>query len=348
MVRGLFSRMIKSIVIVRLSALGDVLMLVPLVRALQDHLPEVKITWIISKPAYFLVEGMDGVEFIVIDKPKSIGDYWRFKKMMQDRSFDVLLAPQASLRTNLLYPLIRATRKIGYDRHRANDGHGLFVNERVQPGKEHTLDGFLKFARALGIDDIKVRWDMPVTDADRQWALDHLPKEGRILVVNPAASKPERSWSVEGYITVIQALKAKHPELQMVLTGGPGPDDRRLADGILKQVDAVDLVGKTRPKQLLAVIEKATLVLCPDTGPSHMAAAMNTPVVALHAVTNPEISGPYTFRHYAINQYPCAVERLLNKNPETVAWGTQVHHADAMGLITPEMVIARCSQLLVE
>ncbi|WP_447530721.1 glycosyltransferase family 9 protein, partial [Legionella pneumophila] len=74
--------MIKSICVIRLSALGDVLMLVPLIRTLQNKLPNAQLTWIISKPAFYLVEGMEGVEFIVIDKPKTLADYWRFRKQM--------------------------------------------------------------------------------------------------------------------------------------------------------------------------------------------------------------------------------------------------------------------------
>ena len=71
-VHALFYKMINSICIVRLSALGDVLMLVPLVRTLQANLPHASITWIISRPAYDLVEGIEGVEFIVIDKPNNL------------------------------------------------------------------------------------------------------------------------------------------------------------------------------------------------------------------------------------------------------------------------------------
>ncbi len=134
--------MIKSICIVRLSALGDVLMLVPLVRLLQAKLPDAALTWVISRPAYDLVEGMDGVEFIVINKPNSLADYWHFKKQLAGRKFDVLLATQASFRANLLYPLIRATRKIGYDKLRAKDGHGWFISEAIKPGNDHTLDSF--------------------------------------------------------------------------------------------------------------------------------------------------------------------------------------------------------------
>lgn len=331
---------------VRLSALGDVLMLVPLVRTLQQNFPHAKLTWIISKPAYFLVEGMQGVEFIVIDKPKGLGDYWRFKQQMSSHTFDVLLAPQASLRTNLLYPLIKAKRKIGYDAHRANDGHSLFVNERIHPGKEHTLEGFLKFAEPLGIKEPSIRWDLPITAADYEWADQHIPVDKPVLVVNPAASKPERSWCVDRYVDVLKAAIERWG-VQIVLTGGPGVYDRTLADDILGHIPAIDLVGKTKPKQLLAVISQATAVLCPDTGPSHMASAVNTPVVALHAVTNPEISGPYSFRHLAVNRYPDAVELVINKPYNKVVWGTQVHGDAAMKLITVEEVLAQLGKVFV-
>ncbi len=108
----LYCRMIKSICVIRLSALGDVLMLVPLIRTLQNKLPNAQLTWIISKPAFYLVEGMEGVEFIVIDKPKTLADYWRFRKQMLPRQFDVLLAPQASFRTNWLIPFIKLNAKL--------------------------------------------------------------------------------------------------------------------------------------------------------------------------------------------------------------------------------------------
>jgi heptosyltransferase I len=336
--------MIKSICIVRLSALGDVLMLVPLIRTLQKHAPDTKLTWIISRPAYDLVEGMDGVEFIVIDKPKSLADFWRFKQQMSHRHFDVLLAPQASFRTNLLYPLIKAKRKIGYDNHRAKDGHRWFIKEQITPGSEHTLDGFLKFAEPLGITDKVIRWDLPISIADYEWAEEQLPKTGPILVVNPAASKPERSWLVERYIDVLLQAQ-KRWNAQIVLTGGPGAYDKQLAAQILQSVEAVNLVGKTKPKQLLAVISKAQVVLCPDTGPSHMAAAMNTPVIALHATTNPLVSGPYVFPHLVVNQYPQAVEQFLGMPYEQHVWGTHVHGEEAMRLISVAEVMERLDKI---
>ncbi|WP_028389236.1 glycosyltransferase family 9 protein [Legionella fairfieldensis] len=331
--------MIKSICVVRLSALGDVLMFVPTIRTLQTYLPQATITWVISPPAYDMVAGMDGVEFIVINKPDSFRDYWCFKKQLKGKHFDVLLAAQASFRANLLYPFIRASRKIGYDKLRAKDGHSWFINEKIRPGNDHTLDGFLKFAYTLGLQQCDLRWDLPISQADYEWAKKHLPSSP-VLIVNPAASKPERSWSVERYIQVIKEVQSRW-QVNVVLTGGPGACDRNLANEILTQVSCIDLVGKTKPKQLLALISRAQALLCPDTGPSHMATAVDTPVVALHAVTSSEVSGPYTFRHLAVDCYPEAVKTVLKKTQETNNWGTHAHGVETMNLVQVEAVLAK-------
>lgn len=337
--------MIKSICIVRLSALGDVLMIVPLIRLLQTYLSQATITWVISPPAYDLVAGMEGIEFIVIDKPSTIKDYWRFKKRMQTYSFDVLLAAQASFRANLLYPLIKAQRKIGYDRLRAKDGHHWVTHETIAAGNDHTLDGFLKFAKHLSLPVSPIRWDLPITVDDREWAQQHLPP-GPVVLINAAASKDERSWLIERYIKVIQEIKKCWPTVTTVLVGGPGAYDRFLADSILQQVDCLDLVGKTKPKQLLAVIQQSQLLICPDTGPSHMAAAVGTPVIALHAVTSSEVSGPYLFKHLAVDCYPQAVINVLKKEIRQITWGTHVHGKDTMSLVSVEEVLTKIKEVL--
>jgi heptosyltransferase I len=338
--------MIKSICIVRLSALGDVLMLVPLVRTLQSAFPEATITWVISKPAYYLVEGLSGVEFIVIKKPRSIADFYRFKGRMSGAHFDVLLATQASFRANLLYPLISATRKIGYDRLRAKDGHGWFIREAITPGCDHTLEGFLKFATALGVRAQKIQWDLNLTQEDRAFTQFILPVNRKlIVVVNPAASKPERSWLVGRYIAVIQYLQTVW-NATVVLTGGPSDYDRQLGKKITAGVEVIDVIGQTKPKQLLALIQMADLMICPDTGPSHMAVAVGTPVVALHAVTSSAVSGPYTWRHWAVDFYPIAVEKFLKKTWPNQPWGMHAHSADAMALVSLEAVKARLDEVI--
>ena len=334
---------ITSVCIVRLSALGDVLMMVPLIRTLQVKFPKASITWVISRPAYDLVEGLDGVEFIVIKKPNNPIDYWRFKQTLRKRSFDVLLAAQSTFRTNFLYPLIKAKRKIGYDSFRARDGHGLFIHETIAAGHDHTLDGFLRFADVLGDCEKKIRWDLFLPDEAREWAQDQvgdLEKGCPVFLVNPAASKPERSWPVERYIEVIRYVQS-HWKAHVILTGGPGAYDKTLGDAIEAAVSVTNLIGKTKPKQLLALINQADLMLCPDTGPSHMATAVATPVIALHAVTSAEVSGPYTYRHLAVDCYPEAIKTVLKSTREKTPWGRHAHGEHTMALVSVDAVIKK-------
>lgn len=323
-------------------------MTVPLIRTLQKAYPNVQLTWIISRPAYDLVEGMDNVEFIVIDKPNHLGDYWRFKKRLNGRKFDVLLAVQSSFRANMLYAFIHAKRRIGYDKLRAKDGHAWFIKETIQPGQDHTLDGFLRFAEALGIADYDIRWDLAIAPEDYAWARAHLPvTPGPILIVNPAASKPERSWLVERYITVLQHAIDRW-QAHIVLTGGPSAYDQALGGAIAEALPVTNLIGRTKPKQLLATIQLADAILCPDTGPSHMGVAVNTPVIALHAVTSANVSGPYLYRHFSIDRYPEAVVSILKKTAETNVWGTHAHGATTMQLISTEEVIERMDHVFGE
>lgn len=337
---------IQSICVVRLSALGDTLMLVPLIRTLQFYYPQALITWVISRPAYDLVSEIKGIEFIVIPKPNNPADYWRFKKQMQGRHFDVLLAAQASFRANLLYPLISASRKIGYDPLRAKDGHGWFIHETISPGNDHTLDSFLKFADVLGVEKKIIKWDLPIQAAAREWAQQQLSDKTRpIILINPAASKPERSWIIERYVEVIKYVQSQWGAC-VILTGGPGAYDKAMGEAIIAATNVESLIGKTIPQQLLALIEQADILVCPDTGPSHMGAAVATPVIALHAVTSADVSGPYIYKHLAVDCYPDALRTVLKQTPEKHVWGTHAHGEDTMKLVNVDDVIAKLDTVL--
>lgn len=341
----------KSIALFRLSALGDVLMYVPTVRALQHAFPQCKITWIISQPAYDLVKNIKGVEFILIDKPQSFRDYWKYYQQFKKRHFDILIASQANYRVNFFYPLIRATRKIGYDSIRGQSGHRWFVSEQIPFREIHTLEGFMQFAEYVGVNNAKVEWNLPLEQSAINWVDEKLKlhplNSSPLVVINPAASKPERSWKPERYIEVIQYLQQRY-QARIILCGGPSSFDRQLADLIQQHVLVDDWVGKTRVPQLLALISKAQLVICPDTGPSHMAAALGVPVIALHGVTKPEISGPYGQLDKTVNVYPEARAKFLNKKLErkNSQWFLKVHHPEVMNLIQVDIVCQKIDKIL--
>ncbi|HTD87311.1 MAG TPA: glycosyltransferase family 9 protein [Candidatus Binatia bacterium] len=333
----------RRICIIRLSALGDVCLVVPLVRVLQRNFPEAQITWVIGQAAHALVEGLDGVEFVVADKNKLLANWGR----LRGRSFDALLAVQASLRAHMLLTAIHAPVRIGFDSTRAKDFHGWFVNQHIPPGEQHLLDSFLSFASVLGVQQPVIEWRLPISDADHAFAREHMPGENW-LALNPMASKPERNWLPNRYAAVIDHV-IQSRNWKVVFTGGPAADEAAFARnilGLVKQKAAVtNLVGKTTPKQLAAVLSLSRVLLAPDTGPVHIATAMGKPVIGLYAVAPSKLSGPYLSREFVIDRFPEAVRTILHKDPERVPWGTRVHTQKAMELIQVSDVLEKLKQV---
>ena len=140
----------RSLCLLRLSALGDVTHVLPLVRTLQRAWPQLPITWIIGKGEAKLLEGLDGVELLVFDKKAGLAGMRALRRQLAGRRFDVLLQMQLALRANLLSALVRAERRIGYDRARSKEGHGLFINERIPPGGHPRARCLRQLLRAAG------------------------------------------------------------------------------------------------------------------------------------------------------------------------------------------------------
>ena len=334
----------------RLSAFGDVLLTVPAVRTLQASFPDAKITWIISPGAYPILEGLSGIDFLIVDKPRDLRTYVAAYKKLKPYKFDILLCMQASFSANILFPLIKAKRRIGFDNARARDAHRLFVREAVSAGRDHLLDAFMRFPEALGCKEKKYTWDLNIPQSDRDWLAKHWAKdlflEKKTFVVNPSCSKPERNWLKERYVQVIQKVKERW-DVNILLTGGPGESERKLAAYIQAEVGfpIVNWVGKTTPKQLAVVLEKADVLLAPDTGPLHLAGAMGTPVVGLYAVASSALSGPYFSKDFIVDKFPEAVRTFLKKDPNKVPWKTRVHTQKAMTLITVDEVLEKLAKI---
>lgn len=339
----------QHIAFFRLSALGDVVLAIPMLRALQKAWPDCKITWITSSAVYPLLEGLEGVEFLVIKKPQTIKDYLSLRKLFKQYEFDILIAAQASLRTNLIYPHINAKRKIGFDNGRAKDLHSFFVNEQIPAANEHLTEGFMGFAKHLGvtiptqIQDFE--FSIYTSKEDQAWARSQRKKQ-TYIAINAAASKSERTWKAEHYAKLIDVAVKKY-DCQVVLTGGPAENEIQLAQEIqdLTTADLDNLVGKTKHKQIAALLGEVDCLIAPDTGPTHIAVAMKTPVIGLYAVARAGLSGPYQNPNYTVDKYPEAVKTYLNKSFNEAGWHERVHHQDAMDLIGVEDVIEQLNRI---
>jgi len=332
-----------NICLLRLSALGDATHTVPVVRALRDAWPDTRLTWIIGKLEHRLLAGLDGVEFVVFDKRGGAGALRELRRALKGRAFDLLLHMQVALRANLLSRLVKAPIRLGWDRARSRDRHHWFTTHQVaEVPFQHQVGGFLEFPRALGITVDEPVWDLPVGEDDRAWARAQLPDEAPILLISPCSSHPLRNWTCERYAAVADAAAADLG-LRVVLSGGPGALERETAEAIAgaMKAPAVNLVGKDTLTQSLAVMERAAVLLTPDSGPSHMASALGTPVVALHAATWSRRSGPWRYLDLCVDHYREAARRFRGKEPEELRWGHRIEEPGVMELIGVEEVLEK-------
>ena len=341
----------RSLCILRLSAIGDVTHMIPVVRTLRAALPETELTWIIGKTEHGLVAGLPGVTFIPVDKAHTLRAMRALRGALKGRRFDVLLHMQVAFRASLLSTAVRAPVRIGFDRKRARDNQGLFVNRRIAAReRQHVLDGFFGFLEALGIEERVLEWDLPIPPGARAFARARLPESGPVVVINPcssARSRNWRNWRAERYAAVADHAVRAHGAT-IVLTGGPAEEERRTAAEVAAAMahTAIDLVGATSLTQMLAVLDLADLVISPDTGPAHLATAAGTPVIGLYVTSNPDRTGPYLSRDLVVDRYPDAVRRFLGKSVDEVSWGKRVRDPEALDLITVADVTERIDFVL--
>lgn len=339
----------ESICIFRLSALGDVTHMLPLVQRIRQHRPQAQITWIIGRFEAKLVGDLPGIEFIAIDKKQGLAAVWReLRAKLHGRRFDALLMCQLAARANLLSTAIQARRRIGFDRAKSKEGHSLFINERIAPASgRHVLDTLYRFGDALGLPDAPKCWALPVADADRAFAEQHLPGPQPSLIISPCSSHALRNWHATGYAQVAEHAIRKHG-LRVMLCGGPSAIERDTGAAIERESrePLVNLIGRDTLKQACALMARATCVLTPDAGPMHIANAMGTPVLGLHAATDSTRSGPYSDLRWTVDRYDAAARKFLNKPGNALPWGKRVEFPGVMDLIEPDAVTERLDALM--
>lgn len=331
-----------SICLLRTSAIGDVTHVVPLIRTLQKAWPATALTWVVGNLERRLVGDLPGVEFVTFDKRAGWAGMRAVHEALRGRRFDALLQMQVALRSNLLSLGIKADRRIGYDRARSKDLHGLVINQRIPARSgEHVLDAIGSFCEPLGLTQTEVHWNIPIPYEAQAWAAARLPGATPTLLVSPTSSHTLRNWRAERYAAVID--HATDRGWRVALVGGPSPLERTMADAILASCRhaPLDLTGKDTLKQLLAMLSRAKLLLSPDSGPMHMANAVGTRVLGLHAASNPDRSGPYSDRRWCVDKYDAAARKYLGKPASELAWGSKIERPGVMDLIGVDEVIER-------
>lgn len=332
----------QSVCLLRTSAIGDVTHVVPMIRTLQRAWPGTRLTWIVGKLERKTVGDIAGVEFITFDKSAGWCGFGAVRRQLAGHRFDALLHLQVALRANLLSTLVRAPLRIGYDIARSRDLHGLFINRRIAARTgEHVLDAMASFLEPLGLKQTSVQWNIPIPEEATAFAEAHLPGGVPTLLISPCSSHRLRNWLPERYAAVID--HAAQRGWRVALCGGPSAYERAFGDAIVEKAKSkpIDLIGKDTLKQFLALARHASLVLSPDSGPMHMANAVGTPVLGLHAASNPNRSGPYSDRRWCVDRYDAAARKFIGKAADSLAWGTKIERDGVMELIQTNDVIER-------
>lgn len=331
-----------------MSALGDVCHALAVARTLQDTWPDLRLTWILGKLEHKLLGHIPDIEFFVFDKKAGRNAYSELRRQFANRRFDVLLHMQLAFRASMAAAMIPAEIKLGFDRRRARELQWIFTTDKVRAAeRQHVLDGMFCFPEALGIERRSMRWDIPLPDAAHDYAQKLMPDGQPTLVISPCSSHELRNWNAEGYAAVADHA-ASHHDMRVLICGGPSElelDYGRRIEALMRK-PCLNLVGKDTLLEMLATLQRATVLISPDSGPAHMATTVGTPVIGLYATANPDRTGPYYSREWCVNRYEDASRKFMHKPAADIPWTTKIEYPGVMDLITVDDVVGRIDALM--
>jgi lipopolysaccharide heptosyltransferase I len=320
--------------IVRLGSLGDLVHVLPAVSAIRRAFPDASIDWLVDDAHREFLELVPVVTAIVPLGARTAAAWLEVRRTLRARQYDVALDFQGLLKSATLARLSGARRVIGFDRRSARESAAaLFYTERRATGEgRHVIEKNLALAAALGVKADAFEFPLravesPAVAALRRQGLD------RFVLINGGAAWPNKRWPPDRLGRIAAWLRDRHG-LRSVVLWGPG--ERGLADAVVGASSGAAIVApETRVRDLVAVTREAVLMLSGDTGPTHIAAAVGIPVVALFGPTNPRRNGPWRDRDIALSRYDacdCHYERRCRRDPDRWCLGT-IDEADVQRAI---------------
>jgi lipopolysaccharide heptosyltransferase I len=306
----------QRILIIKPSAIGDIVHALPVLNLVRRRWPAARISWLVTPVCAGLLEGHPLLdEVILFDRkrwggmwrsPRLFGEWRRFTRELRERRFDLVIDLQGLFRSGWLAWKTGAPVRVGFAN--AREFAPLFYSHRVpiDTPEQHAIERYVKLARFIGCDDGPIEFPFATTDADREhvdrllrtaleapggpslqgWATGEgaLP---RYAVLLPGTNWETKRWPVEKFAGMVGPLRERFG-LVSVLAGGPD------AGAMAGQIPgAVDLTCKTTLRQLTALLERADLVVANDSGPMHIASALGRPLVTPFGPTNPVRTGPF-------------------------------------------------------
>jgi len=289
--RGPFAR----ILVVRLGAIGDVVNTLPAVTALRRGMPDATIHWAVERKSEPLLRGHPAIDRAVVFPREDGPAAWiAFVRRLRDGRYDLAIDFQRTAKSALLAASSGARVRLGFDRARSKEFSWWLATHRL-PARPRTgtlLEQYLEFPAWLGVADEKVVFGLRASAEDRAWAASLEPRDVPWAVLHVGASKPANRWSPGRFASLAGRIRTELG-LAVVLVGGA--EDRSRAERIESEAAPApySLVGETSLPRLIAVLERAAVVVSCDSGPLHLAVALGRPVVGLYGAANPRRTGPW-------------------------------------------------------
>jgi heptosyltransferase-3 len=302
----------KRILVIKLKQPGDVLVSTPVIAALKEAWPGCHLTYLVPRGTEAMVSGHPGLDdLMVVDRRgETWGQALNFIQDLRRQRFDLVLDLSGGDRGAIYSRLSGARERLGFQRLRQPfwQRHGCFTRLLPRPPmKMHMVDQNLEAVRALGIEPVNPRlqffWDDQVEQRIQDLLRSRQLAQRPFVVMHPGAGWRFKCWTPAGYARVIEALEQEW-DLPVVLTGTRAAHEQELLAAIHQECRAapIDLVGRLGLKELGALIAKARLFFGVDSAPMHLAAAVNTPVVALFGPSGVFNWGPWGQGHLVIKK----------------------------------------------
>ena len=290
----------KKICLIRTSALGDTVHALGLVNGLRKGYPDAHLTWVLQTLSHDMVKHQKSIDrFITFNRNGTLRDWVDLFRRLRQDAYDLVILPQVSAKVSLITLFTKSKNKLGFDFKRSKELHWLVTNRRIPPAPmRHVQDQFFEFLDYLDIKDYPVEWNFTFTDNEKKWQRSFFeqlrrPVAGFVI----ASAHREKDWALEKYARVID-FADRELNLQPMLIGGPSRLEKNYADAICDLCRKPPVIALEKPiRTTLLQIAGCRLIVAPDTGPLHMAVALDVPTIGLCGYSNPRRCGPYRKYH---------------------------------------------------
>ncbi len=330
------------VLLVRLSAIGDVIHGLPVLCALREAQPDAFLAWVVEARAATLLKDHPALdELIVIERGwlQRPWQVWQLRRRLRQVRPDVAIDLQGLARSAIAARLSGAPRRIGFGCEKGRELSPWLNNELVHSSRQHIIECNLELLRPLVIENPPVRFNVPEKPEDALWAEEWIAAQGLLLrgfaIVNPGAGWPSKRWPPERYAAVAAQLGERFGLPSVVVWAGP--EEHTWAEQIIGLSEGhAQLAPSTSLLQLAALCRRGRMFIGSDTGPLHLAAAVGTPCVGLYGPMPAERNGPYGPQHIAIQKGTfVGTSRQRRSAP-----------ADLMLAIEVEDVLTACEKIL--